>query len=460
MSSDSDTTPLYLRLAQSSLGLGDYNFEDVSNGVHSSQSTGGSHVSRRRPPHAGLLGTMPGRGEGQHDGVPPTLLAPLEPRGGSPQVDDGSLELTGPQSRRGFHCVARALLLTYPRTSWECSERIRRKCDSTRHVHQVVGFELHEDGTQHIHVACFSDDSTRVDNSRSWDIVEPTGAEVRHPNVRMVSRPPYAVRYVVKSGHFEIHTASALWRQTFENWIAGQNTDRPDIPRVRRGTGTSLSSALGKRLLGGEPLSTIVAEQPGLILLRNLDTIRRNLLIVRKPGEHDARTIETLQVGPYTHHYKASIALRSCDGTVDGRKNTHVFIHGPRETGKSFCLKALESGDTRVYRRNRFGNWANYDSNEFDVIVSDDFDRASVPDDAMGELLQCLDGKPTNPNNKGGVAHHRSPKLFIFISNFGPTVLNNTTQWDAFFSRMTCYEFQSGPNRQHPWQGAIVTRQE
>lgn len=364
-----------------------------------------------------------------------------------------------PPKRRGFHCAARGLLLTYSQCAHSQWTLIREACLRTGHEHCVVGFELHADGSQHVHVACFSDSAVRVDSQGAWDVVDNSQrlAVRYHPNVQMVYSPGGAVRYVVKDGKYEICTGSSTWKKAFEDWIAGGDAARPPSSH-KKTQGEYSVTALGKRLLDGEQLDVIVRERPGLIIQRNLECIKRNLELVRTPKPDDGKTIETFQVGPFTHHFSSVVRLRCGVGTVDGRENSHVFLYGPPKCGKSYTVEALERGGARIYRRNRFSNWANYDSINYDVIVSDDFNASSVPEDAMGELLQCLDGKPTYPNNKGGVGHHRSLKLFIFVSNATPTALDTTSIWHAFFTRMTLYEFKAGVNRAMPWEGASISR--
>jgi len=364
-----------------------------------------------------------------------------------------------PPNRRGFHCAARGLLLTYsqcPHSQWTL---IREACLRTHHEHCLVGFELHQDGSQHIHVACFSDVAVRVDSAGAWDVTDDSQRPPirHHPNVKLVYSPPGAVRYVAKDGKFEICTGSPAWKSAFENWIGGGDAPRP-VPIRQRDRSDGTTAALGKRLLDGEPLEHIVRERPSLIIQRNLDQIRRNLELVRTPQLDDGKTIEKFEVGPFSHYFSPTVRLRCGVGTVDGRENTHVFLYGPPKCGKSYAIEALERCGARIYRRNRFNNWANYDSINYDVIVSDDFNSSSVPEDAMGELLQCLDGKPTYPNNKGGVGHHRSLKLFIFASNSTPDALDTTSIWHAFFTRMTCYQFTPGSERSRPWEGASVSR--
>lgn len=101
--------------------------------------------------------------------------------------------------------------------------------------------ESHKSGDFHLHGVCFLKDTLRSRDARYWDF------KGFHPNISKMRNPVESIRYCVKTAPAED--------------IAQFNMDHVEELKAREGH----RSVLGKRLMNGDPLLTVVKDNPYLL---------------------------------------------------------------------------------------------------------------------------------------------------------------------------------------------------
>lgn len=102
-----------------------------------------------------------------------------------------------PRATSTFRICGNSFFLTYPQTNHDVADELLTFFKSLRDYQGcVIGKELHEDGSEHLHALvqfCKRIDSTR---QSFFDVAG------RHPNIQVARRPSDVYKYVTKDGNF------------------------------------------------------------------------------------------------------------------------------------------------------------------------------------------------------------------------------------------------------------------
>lgn len=205
----------------------------------------------------------------------------------------------------------------------------------------IVAREQHKDGHWHIHAVAYAADGTVISNARQLDI------NGKHCNMQAARNPNRVTKYCTKDG----------------DWISDGDINKPNEASE---TQPKLTNAeIGKRLLAGETLRSLVDEHPELIV--RYDKIQRAMLSYELDGNPPERDVKA------------------------------IWIWGPSGIGKSRSIWT-KYGHKAYWAGLTGGKW--FDGyNGQAVVVFDDYDASRFQ---YHELLRLLDRYPLRVEVKGG----------------------------------------------------------
>jgi len=326
-----------------------------------------------------------------------------------------------------FNLHSRHILLTYPRTKHdEGRQAVLSVLNRVGAERYLVGFENHQDGSEHIHVYIDFQRKRHFRDVRAFDIE----CGCKHPNVVTCRSYRGAIRYVTKDGRFD-HAG-----------FSEAEIDDIKAPRRSRNRPASSQREIGKRLIAGERIETIASDYPELVVNSDLVKLRNNAIMVRAYNpELVKRVIQQVQIFNLTYYFNPELPCRNGG-------NYHLWLYGEPGSGKSTIFTNL-ANQYRIYSVSDGANWAGFDSDLYDAILFDECTPETLTKTTFSVLNTIMDGRPYHLNSKGGAGgagHQKFDKKMpiFFCSNWN--VMNMTfkdnVSFPAFMSRLMICELK------------------
>jgi hypothetical protein len=277
----------------------------------------------------------------------------------------------------------------------------------------VIAQEKHQDGHDHLHILLEFDEVVDTTNCNFFDVVgEKHGSYEKPRNVFDV------FQYVIKSDE------SYFSHGDIQEWKDGKALKKNE----------GINTMIAEKILAGSSLPDLIREHPGFCLqnqrkitdFRNFCTmmIRQSTLLtwsqVDSSQVTDERTLEI--VGWINSNVKC----------VRQFKQAQLYLHSPPNMNKTSLVMFLASR-LRVYYVAREEFYTDYDDDQYDMIVYDEFVQRDLQ-----TLNQILDGQEVRLRTKGGQVLKRKNLPVIILSNFSPHCLYKPQECDTLLARIKC----------------------
>ena len=267
--------------------------------------------------------------------------------------------------------------------------------DTTNQLSKAcIGQEHHEDGGLHLHACAWYTHTLRFCDVRYLDITDEEG-KVHHPNVKgnKVQNKKRALDYCSKEDPEPLQ----------------YNMDIKAETAAREGH----RKIIGKRLLDGEPLHTVVEDCPELIY--DYLKLEQNLAAYKRQKAEDKPDLPEMIPNTF------DLALPFMP---EEKRRHYWFWSQSPDRGKTTFLESLEQS----YRAHFYTKSEKYQSfpTNTQIVLIDEF---SDPFLTVTTLNQMCDGTYKYPT-KGGQAIKLSKPLIVCCSNKPPSALYpNTYQY-------------------------------
>nr|QVS02712.1 replication-associated protein [Trifolium virus 1] len=229
-----------------------------------------------------------------------------------------------PRNANSFRVQGKSIFLTYPKCPLTPIFLIDYFYQLLKHLDPTyarVCTENHETGEPHLHCLIQFDKKFNITNQRFFDIKDPNGGSIYHPNCQVPRRDADVADYISKGGVFEERGLLRASRRS---------------PKKTRDTiwGAILSESTSK----SEFLARVEHEQPFIFA-----TQLRNLEYVAARKWPDPPTVYTPR---WTHFPNVPEAIRTWADTnifTEQRPERPItlIIEGPSKTGKTAWARSL-----------------------------------------------------------------------------------------------------------------------
>lgn len=194
--------------------------------------------------------------------------------------------------------------------------------DHSQIVDYIIASEKHKDGTDHLHVYLKMNKKLNIKSQKFFDLLDPKDLdnpeEVYHGNYQGCRSDMAVMNYVVKGG----------------NYISSLSEADLDQKKKARGCKKAM---IGEILLTDGLTASVIRDNPDL-MLKDLTKLKQNVdmyTLLKQKEEESSRALKLSELDfsiPVNQHF------RGIDIT---KKNCHLWIHGPRNTGKSYIIEQL-----------------------------------------------------------------------------------------------------------------------
>lgn len=298
--------------------------------------------------------------------------------------------LPRPQGKKRFRMQGKNYILTFPQCDVKkevAADRIRSQWGD-----EVAGYvvceEQHKDGTPHLHVFLQFREKKTFCKEDCFDFI---GG--KHGNYQVARSVRGSVEYVTKGG----------------NYVA----EGVDVEAIKKKKAPK-SDTIARMLMDGKSLEEVNAVDPGYVMinkrkLEEYDTWIQCMKAKKSKLEWVAPVIEGLTDA------NKQIAEWICANIRQPRKfkAPQLFIHGPRNLGKTSLIEWLERY-LSVYHCPMAEEFYDLYSDDHDLVVMDEF-KGQKTIQWMNLFLQ---GSPMNLRKKGSQYMKRKNIPVIILSNY------------------------------------------
>lgn len=296
----------------------------------------------------------------------------------------------------------------------EAFENLMTKLKTQKQVKRVViAREQHADGSPHLHLLLEFEEVIDTTNCHFFDVIGGKHGSYEKPrNVFDV------FQYVTK------YDDQYFSHGDIQEWKDGKPSKKNE----------GINKMIAEKILAGSSIPDLIREHPGFCLqnhkkiteFRNYCTmmIRQSTLVpwtqVDSSQVTDERTLEI--VGWINSNVK-------CERSF---KQAQLYLHSPPNMNKTSLVMFLASR-LRVYYVAREEFYTDYDDDQYDMIVYDEFVYRDLQ-----TLNQILDGQEVRLRTKGGQVLKRKNLPVIILSNFSPHQLFKPTECETLLARIKC----------------------
>lgn len=296
-----------------------------------------------------------------------------------------------------FRLQAKTLYLTYPRcevTAAECLNRIQEYFPELDWA--VVGRELHQDGTPHLH--CLIKLQQRYTTRRPSDLDALAG---KHGNYQACRNLRRCLEYVLKDGRY-----------------VQVGIDAKAHLAAMRQHKARMSDVVAKKVIDGTSIRAITADAPGYVMM-NLQKIRSFQSFVRSQRPVDRLPLP--RIGFLGLSSKVlSIWTWITNNVRQDRPRPlgqpQLFIVGNTGLGKTSLINCLRPALRIYYPPASEDFYDMYDDSEYDLIVFDEFYHSKT----ITFMNSFVEGSPVTLRTKGGQLMKEKNLPVIVLSNYTP----------------------------------------
>jgi len=295
-----------------------------------------------------------------------------------------------PKKEKGFRMQGKNFILTFPQcdTKKEVAvERLEQKWKDDLKGY-IVCEENHKDGTPHLHVFLQFKEKIRTSKKDYFDFI---GG--KHGNYQVAKSVRGSVEYVTKAG----------------NYVA-KGVDVESIKKKR----ASKSTEVAKMLMEGKSMAEVNAVDPGYVMInkRKLEEYQswiecensKKSKIDWIPPKLDGLTDANKQIAEWiSKNIRQPRAFKA----------QQLFIHGPRNLGKTSLIEWLEKS-LSVYHVPMGEEFYDLYSDDYDLVVMDEFKGQKT----IQWMNMFLQGSPMNIRKKGAQVMKKKNLPVIILSNY------------------------------------------
>lgn len=318
------------------------------------------------------------------------LEGPLSPEDETLERPKALTENPKSEKKGSFQMQGKNYILTFPQCDVKkevASERIEQKWGAGLKGY-IVCEEAHKDGTPHLHVFLQFHEKIRTRDTAFFDFI---GG--KHGNYQVAKSVKGSVEYVTKAG----------------NYVA-KGVDVESIKKKK----SPKNEEVAKSIMEGKSLVEINKENPGYVMInkRKIEEYEswvkcenaKKQKIDWIPPSLDGLTDANLQIAKWI-----------CSNIRQPRKfkAPQLYIHGPRNLGKTSLIEWLERS-LSVYHMPTMEEFYDQYSDDYDLVVIDEFKGQKT----IQWLNQFLQGSPMPIRKKGSQSMKLKNLPVVILSNY------------------------------------------
>lgn len=305
-----------------------------------------------------------------------------------------------------FSLQCKRFFLTYSKCSIDKITLGEWLFDTFQPEQVLVGQELHEDGTPHLHCYLAFTKAKRVSRANYFDYPVPAGTDTNgHPNIEGVKHMKKCITYCTKED-------KDPYQHNF------------DYKAVLAGKSSKFAT-VAQWIMDGESILDINTKEPGFVLQHKRKLEEYQTWVVMKRPRQDL--IPWVEVPVPTFGPERDLALWLNANLFKPRplKTRQLYLFSPPNCGKTTLVQWL-SRFCRVYYMPLLEDFYDfYDDDCYDLVVIDEFRGQKQ----IQFLNQWLDGQTHSVRIKGGQRLKARNLPTIILSNWAlPTVYSGAIE--------------------------------
>lgn len=315
------------------------------------------------------------------------------------------------KKEKKFRMNAKQFMLTFAQCDVKkevAVERIEQKFGDSLKGY-VVAEEKHKDGSPHLHIFLQFTEKKNFKTCSCFDFITEQHGE--YETARSLSG---AVNYCIKEGNY-----------------LSKGIDLDKVKKVKKG---KLSDSIAKRIHDGDTISQIAETEPGFCMInkRKIEDYASWVQCERsKKNKIDwiAPSLEGLTDG----NLKIAEWLSKNIRQTRAFKAPQLYIHGPRNLGKTSLIEWLEKS-LSVYHMPMTEEFYDLYADDFDIVVLDEFKGQKT----IQFLNQFLQGSAMPIRKKGSQAMKYKNLPVVILSNYSLSECYQKAANDGRLSTLEC----------------------